>query len=134
MRELLACDKGGLFGVMVRIRLVPPDNRYEIWKLTISGGLLVESGCRNPERGPQAFDVYNSIVLYTFTRRAMRTNIEIDDRLMAEALAATGIRTKREAVELGLKTIIRLKQQEQIRQFRGKLPWEGDLDAMRRDQ
>ncbi|WP_321817319.1 MULTISPECIES: type II toxin-antitoxin system VapB family antitoxin [unclassified Paraburkholderia] len=64
----------------------------------------------------------------------MPTDIEIDDRLMAEALAVTGIRTKREAVELGLKTIIRLKQQEQICQFRGKLPWEGDLDAMRRDQ
>jgi Arc/MetJ family transcription regulator len=64
----------------------------------------------------------------------MRTNIDIDDSLMAEALAATGIRTKREVVELGLKTIIRLKQQEQIRQFRGKLQWEGDLDAMRRDQ
>jgi Arc/MetJ family transcription regulator len=64
----------------------------------------------------------------------MRTNIEIDDRLMAEALAATGIKTKREAVELGLKTIIRLKHQEQIRQFRGKLHWEGDLDAMRTDR
>jgi Arc/MetJ family transcription regulator len=64
----------------------------------------------------------------------MRTNIEIDDRLMAEALAATGIKTKREAVELGLKTIIRRKQQEQIRQFRGKLHWEGDLDAMRTDR
>lgn len=64
----------------------------------------------------------------------MRTNIEIDDSLMAEALAATGIKTKREAVELGLKTIIRLKQQEHIRQFRGKLDWEGDLDHMRTDQ
>jgi len=64
----------------------------------------------------------------------MRTNIEIDDSLMAEALAATGIKTKREAVELGLKTIIRLKQQEHIRQFRGKLKWEGDLDHMRTDQ
>ncbi|RQR47802.1 type II toxin-antitoxin system VapB family antitoxin [Burkholderia sp. Bp9126] len=64
----------------------------------------------------------------------MRTNIEIDDKLMAEALAATGIKTKREAVELGLKTIIRLKRQEQIRQFRGKLHWEGDLDAMRTDR
>jgi tRNA G26 N,N-dimethylase Trm1 len=73
-------------------------------------GLLVKLGCRNPERGPQASDVYNLIILYTFTRRAMRANIEIDDRLMAEALAATGIRTKREAVELGLKTIIRLKK------------------------
>lgn len=64
----------------------------------------------------------------------MRTNIEIDDSLMAEALAATGVKTKREAVELGLKTIIRLKQQEHIRQFRGKLQWEGDLDAMRSDR
>lgn len=64
----------------------------------------------------------------------MRTNIEIDDSLMAEALAATGIKTKREAVELGLKTIIRLKQQEHIRQFRGKLDWEGDLDHMRTGQ
>lgn len=64
----------------------------------------------------------------------MRTNIEIDDKLMAEALAATGIKTKREVVELGLKTIIRLKQQEQIRLFRGKLHWEGDLDAMRTDR
>ena len=64
----------------------------------------------------------------------MRTNIEIDDSLMAEALAATGVKTKREAVELGLKTIIRLKQQEHIRQFRGKLQWEGNLDAMRSDR
>jgi Arc/MetJ family transcription regulator len=64
----------------------------------------------------------------------MRTNIEIDDSLMAEALVATGIKTKREAVELGLKTLIRLKQQEHIRQFRGKLKWEGDLDHMRTDQ
>jgi Arc/MetJ family transcription regulator len=72
--------------------------------------------------------------VYTHHEVVMRTNIEIDDRLMAEALAMTGIKTKREAVELGLKTIIRLKQQEQIRQFRGKLHWEGDLDAMRTDR
>ncbi|WP_347555419.1 type II toxin-antitoxin system VapB family antitoxin [Robbsia sp. KACC 23696] len=64
----------------------------------------------------------------------MRTNIEIDDRLMGEALSVTGVKTKREAVELGLKTLIRLKQQEQIRQYRGKLQWEGDLEAMRVDQ
>jgi len=74
------------------------------------------------------------IRVYTHHEVVMRTNIEIDDRLMAEALATTGVKTKREAVELGLKTIIRLKQQEQIRQFRGKLHWEGDLDAMRTDR
>ena len=63
----------------------------------------------------------------------MRTNIVIDDELMANALKVTGLRTKREAVELGLKTLIKMKQQEQIRQFRGKLPWRGDLDELRSD-
>ena len=63
----------------------------------------------------------------------MRTNIVIDDELMAKVLKMTGLRTKREAVELGLRTLIKLKKQEQIRQFRGKLPWQGDLDEMRTD-
>jgi Arc/MetJ family transcription regulator len=63
----------------------------------------------------------------------MRTNIVIDDDLMSEALKATGLSTKREAVELGLRTLVRLSEQEAIRQFRGRLAWEGDLDAMRTD-
>ena len=63
----------------------------------------------------------------------MRTNIVIDDELMKQVLKLTGLKTKREAVEQGLKTLVRLKQQEQIRKFRGKLQWEGDLDSMRRD-
>lgn len=64
----------------------------------------------------------------------MRTNIVIDDKLMDEALRATGLKTKREAVELGLKTLLRLRQQEDIRSFRGKLAWSGDLEAMRTDR
>ena len=64
----------------------------------------------------------------------MRTNIVIDDKLMAEALKASGARTKREAVELGLKTLLRLNQQSELRKLRGKVQWEGDLDAMRRDK
>jgi Arc/MetJ family transcription regulator len=63
----------------------------------------------------------------------MRTNIVIDDKLMKETLRLTGLRTKREAVELGLRTIVRLRKQEAIRSFRGKLKWRGDLDAMRTD-
>ncbi|MFH1814290.1 MAG: type II toxin-antitoxin system VapB family antitoxin [Pseudomonadota bacterium] len=63
----------------------------------------------------------------------MRINIEIDDRLMSDALRLTGARTKREVVEMGLRTLLRLRQQEEIRRFRGKLQWEGDLDAMRAD-
>ena len=64
----------------------------------------------------------------------MRTNIVIDDALMADTLKATGLKTKREAVELGLRTLLRLRQQEDIRRFRGKLTWKGDLDAMRIDE
>jgi Arc/MetJ family transcription regulator len=64
----------------------------------------------------------------------MRTNIVIDDKLMKDALRATGVKTKREAVELGLRTLLRLRRQEEIRRFRGKLNWQGDLDAMRKDK
>ena len=64
----------------------------------------------------------------------MRTNIVIDDKLMRETLRLTGLKTKREAVELGLRTLVRLRQQEQVKRFRGKLEWEGDLDAMRSDR
>jgi len=64
----------------------------------------------------------------------MRTNIVIDNKLMAATLRATGLKTKREAVELGLKTLLRLKQQTDLRKLRGKYDWEGDLDAMRRDR
>ena len=63
----------------------------------------------------------------------MRTNVVIDDALMAETLKATGLKTKREAVELGLKTLLNLRRQAAIRALRGKLNWEGDLDAMRTD-
>jgi Arc/MetJ family transcription regulator len=64
----------------------------------------------------------------------MRTNIVIDDRLMREAMRASGARTKRETVEHGLRLLVALKRQERIRRFRGKLKWEGDLDSMRRDR
>lgn len=64
----------------------------------------------------------------------MRTNIVIDDQLMRDTLRATGLRTKREAVELGLRTLLRLRRQEEIRRLRGKLPWSGDLEAMRTDK
>jgi Arc/MetJ family transcription regulator len=61
----------------------------------------------------------------------MRTNIVIDDDLMQEALQTTGLKTKREVVEIALQTLIRLKKQERIKAFRGTLPWDGNLDQMR---
>jgi Arc/MetJ family transcription regulator len=64
----------------------------------------------------------------------MRTNIVIDEKLMAEALRLTGIRTKRRVVEDSLRLMIRMKRQERLRAARGKLPWTGDLEAMRQDR
>jgi Arc/MetJ family transcription regulator len=64
----------------------------------------------------------------------MRTNIVIDEKLMRDALRATGLKTKRETVELGLRTLLRLRRQAEIRRFRGKLEWRGDLEAMRSDR
>ena len=64
----------------------------------------------------------------------MRTNIVIDDKLMKDALRLTGAKTKREAVELGLQTLVRLNRQAEARQYKGKLKWEGNLDDMRTDK
>jgi len=76
-----------------------------------------------------AWNVYNQQQEYT----SMRTNIVIDDKLMRDTLRATGLKTKREAVEEALRTLLRLKRQAQIRRLRGKLDWQGDLNAMRTD-
>ncbi|MEZ5936176.1 MAG: type II toxin-antitoxin system VapB family antitoxin [Alphaproteobacteria bacterium] len=64
----------------------------------------------------------------------MRTNVDIDDKLMDEALKASGLRTKRQAIEEGLRLLVRVHGQERIRKLRGALKWEGSLDDMRRDQ
>jgi Arc/MetJ family transcription regulator len=64
----------------------------------------------------------------------VRTNIEIDDKLMKDALKATGVKSKREAVELGLKTLVQLGAQGMARELKGKITWEGDLNAMRTDR
>ena len=63
----------------------------------------------------------------------MRVSIVIDDDLLERAMRATGAKTKREVVGLGLATLVRLKEQEEIRGLRGKLRWTGDLDETRRD-
>lgn len=61
----------------------------------------------------------------------MRTNIEIDDRLMKEAMRTSGARTKRAVVEEALRLLVRTKSQGSIRRLRGKIAWEGDLNASR---
>ena len=69
---------------------------------------------------------------HTQRQNDMRTNIIIDDNLMQQTLQATGIKTKKEAVEQGLKLLLQKAQQQQIRKLRGKLNWEGDLAEMRK--
>ena len=64
----------------------------------------------------------------------MRTNIEIDDQLMAEALKRSGAPTKRATVEEALRLLIQTRRQGGLRKYRGKVKWEGDLDAMRTDR
>lgn len=64
----------------------------------------------------------------------MRTNIEIDDALLAEAMAATGLKTKRKVVEAGLRLLARHKRQADARQLFGRIKWEGDLHQERLDE
>ena len=61
----------------------------------------------------------------------MRTNVVIDETFMADAIKYTGLPTKKAVIEEALRTLVRLKSQERIRGLRGRLRWQGDLDAMR---
>jgi len=61
----------------------------------------------------------------------MRTNIEIDDQLMREAMRSSGARTKRAAVEAGLRLLVQIRKQTGMRRFRGKVKWQGNLEESR---
>jgi len=64
----------------------------------------------------------------------MRTNVVINDALMETALKVSGLKTKKDAIEEGLKLLVQVQSQKNIRNFRGKLKWSGNLDAMRLDK
>jgi len=64
----------------------------------------------------------------------MRTNIDIDEKLMSQAMRSTGTSTKKAAVEAALRLSIQLHGQTSIRKLRGKIQWEGDLDASRQSR
>jgi len=64
----------------------------------------------------------------------MRTNVVINDGLMEAALRTSGIKTKKEAIEEGLKLLVLMKSQEKIKGLRGKLKWIGSLEEMRLDR
>ena len=64
----------------------------------------------------------------------MRTNIVLDEKLIERAQKLTGIKTKRAVVQEALRTLILLREQAEVRQYRGKLKWAGDLDEMRQSR
>jgi Arc/MetJ family transcription regulator len=64
----------------------------------------------------------------------MRTNIDINDKLMAAALKATGLKTKKDVVAEGLRRMVQIHNQRKILKYFGKFQWEGDLEAMRTDK
>ncbi len=64
----------------------------------------------------------------------MRTNIVFDDKLMSVALKTSGLKTKKEVVEEGLRLLVKLKSQSELKKLRGKLKWKGNLEEMRLDK
>src|SRR6185312_4696581 len=89
-----------------------------------SRGRACPPGCRIVEAGGHAPQrLKDRMCIERSTVHTMRTNIVIDDKLMRDTLRATGVKTKREAVELGLRTLLRLRKQAKIRRLRGKLRW-----------
>ncbi len=74
------------------------------------------------------------MILVDSARFTMRTNIEINDKLMNETLKITGLKTKKEVVELALEELLRLRRQGELRKLKGKFQWEGDLEEMRLDK
>jgi Arc/MetJ family transcription regulator len=67
------------------------------------------------------------------TEEYMRTNVVIDDKLMERAVKSGQYPTKKAAIEQGLKLLVQINSQKQLRELKGKILWEGDLEAMRQD-
>ncbi len=91
----------------------------------------MQTVCRNSPRG-HLFDVYNAD--QTENRAEMRTGIDIDDTLMAQVMESGEFKTKKAAVEEGLRLLAQVRTQGRIRALRDRLTWEGPLDDMRKDR
>jgi len=70
-------------------------------------------------------------IIHSTLEKKMRTNIVIDDKLMSVALKTSGLNTKKEVVEEALRLLVKVRNQNKLKKFRGKLRWEGDLNKMR---
>jgi Arc/MetJ family transcription regulator len=74
------------------------------------------------------------LIIHKVFGEIMRTNIVIDDKLMSVALKTSGLKTKKEVVEEGLRLLVKVKNQSKLKKLRGKLKWEGNLEEMRIDK
>jgi Arc/MetJ family transcription regulator len=124
------------FGTIIH-NLKAKDHR----EFGLAAGSLFSVWALPPEVAPQTkkkLQKFTQCVYYTklihMRRREMRTNVVIDDRLMESALKASGLKSKRAAIEEGLRLLVQMKGQERIKDFRGKLVWTGDLDEMRSER
>lgn len=77
--------------------------------------------------------MYNKGYLYT-QEAAMRTNVVINDSLMEDALKSSGLKTKKDAIEAGLRLLVKFQRQAKVKNYRGKLKWSGNLNEMRTDK
>ena len=117
--------------------LVTPDSdRQMVQAAPILEGLVTHAEIDDVGQPSRALrcdsNVYSVSKLYTMPGAAvMRTNIEIDDKLMAQAMRLTGLSTKRAAVEEGLRLLVRIRKQAKALKALEGLGWEGDLDEMR---
>ena len=98
--------------------------------LSLSHGLAFESWISTAARKPSFAPVHNNMQ-FLHIEAAMRTNIEIDDKLMIQAMRSIGANTKKAAVEAALRLLVDTHRQSSIRQFKGKIQWEGNLDQSR---
>ncbi len=73
-------------------------------------------------------------MIHILLEKIMRTNIVIDDKLMSIALKTSGLKTKKEVVEEGLRLLVKVKSQSKLKKLRGRLKWEGNLEEMRKDK
>ena len=72
--------------------------------------------------------------IHIYGDSAMRTNVVLDDDLVRSALKLSGYKTKKRAIEEGLKLLVQVNRQKKIKEFRGKLKWTGNLHRMRADR
>src|SRR4051794_16651645 len=112
---------------LLQMQYMPSGARYPQW---LRCGHRFSRSCEDPRSGSgnPFTSTCHIYVSFFHTKVAMRTNIDIDDALIAEAMAVSGLTTMRAVIEEALRRLVRQKQQEQTLALYGTVDWEGDLE------